>query len=149
MVTVEAFKAMPHSNQTEASIIDALRSSGALTVSLVAIEADEVIGHAAFSPVEIATGVTGWYGLGPVSVRPERQGQGVGQALIHDGVRKLLSLGAAGCVVLGDPRYYGRFGFESDPALHYGGAPSPYFQRLIFHGPPPRGEVHYHSSFDA
>jgi predicted N-acetyltransferase YhbS len=56
-------------------------------------------------------------------------------------------LHAAGCVVLGDPRYYQRFGFEADPALTYGGKPSPYFQRLVLNGPPASGDVSYHAAF--
>ena len=138
---------MAHSDQTEADIVEALRSDGALTVSLVAIQDDEIIGHVAFSPVVIVAAAGDWYGLGPVSVRPDRQGRGVGQALVRAGLERLGSLGAAGCVVLGDPDYYRRFGFESDPALYYGEAPASYFQRLILRGPAPRGEVLYHSGF--
>lgn len=153
-VTIAAFREAPHSSGTEARIIEGLRTAGALTVSLVAAEAGEIIGHVAFSPVTIAI-VPGaaapgaWYGLGPVAVRPDRQGQGVGQALIAAGIRQLHARQAAGCVVLGDPNYYRRFGFESDPALTYGGKPSPYFQRLVIGGPPLQGEVAYHSAFEA
>ncbi len=50
-------------------------------------------------------------------------------------------------MVLGDPGYYGRFGFESDPALYYADAPAPYFQRLVLNGPAPRGEAFYHPAF--
>jgi putative acetyltransferase len=87
--------------------------------------------------------------LGPVCVRPDQQRQGIGQAIIRDGLERLTAMSAAGCVVFGDPAYYRRFGFESDPTLFYQGAPPGYFQRLVFTGPAPSGEVRYHSAFDA
>ena len=122
--------------------------AGALTISLVAIEADNLVGHVAFSPVVITQAIGNWYGLGPVSVRPDRRRRGVGAALIRNGLERLVALNAAGCVVLGEPGYYGRFGFESDAELYYGEAPRSYFQRLIFHGSSPKGEVTYHLGFD-
>jgi putative acetyltransferase len=148
-VTLDAFEGAPFSRQTEARIVDALRAAGALTLSLVAVANGEVVGHVAFSPVSIEGVYGGWYGLGPVSVSPDRQRQGVGQALIREGLGRLRALGAAGCVVLGSPDYYGRFGFSSDPALVYVGAPAPYFQRLVFEGLLPAGEVRFHLGFDA
>jgi putative acetyltransferase len=153
-VTAAAFKDAPFSDQTEPAIVDALRAAGALSVSLVAIEDSQVVGHAAFSPIEIApletTGaLSDWYGLGPVSVRPDRHGHGIGQALIRAGLSELKALHAAGCVVLGDPAYYGHFGFAPNPALSYCDAASPYLQSLTFHGPPPHGEVRYHPGFGA
>ena len=148
-VTDAAFRGVTHSDQNEAAIVEALRAAGMLTLSLVAIEAGEVVGHVAFSPVRINGGAGDWYGLGPASVAPARQRHGVGRALILDGLGRLASIGAAGCVVLGDPAYYRRFGFESDPGLFYGQAPAAFFQRLVFRGPGPKGEVTYHASFEA
>lgn len=147
-VTLAAFKDMAYSDQKEADIIDALRAAGALALSLVAADSDQVLGHAAFSRVDISAADGDWYGLGPVSVLPERHRQGIGGALIEAGLAELRTQGAAGCVVLGDPAYYGRFGFESDPALRYGDEPSPYLQRLVFSGAPPAGQVRYHAGFD-
>jgi putative acetyltransferase len=146
-VTTVAFKGQPYSNQTEADIVDALRVASALTVSLVATRDDDIVGHIAFSPVTIAEAAGNWYGLGPVSVRPDQQGRGVGQTLIRDGLRQLTLLNAVGCVVLGDPRYYRRFGFDRDPALYCGLGPSSNFQRLVLSGPSPRGPVVYHPAF--
>jgi putative acetyltransferase len=148
VVTDAAFKGKPYSHQTEARIIDALRAAGALTISLVEIENAEIVGHVAFSPVRINGAASDWYGLGPVSVRPDRQQRGIGQALIRDGLQRLQSTSAAGCVLLGDPAYYGRFGFESDPNLRYGDVPSRYFQRLTLNGSPPKGDVSFHPGFD-
>lgn len=148
-VTAAAFKNAPHSEQTEPAIIDALRSAGALTISLVAEERGEVIGHVAFSPVSIDGKEAGWFGLGPVSVLPSAQRQGIGQALIYEGLAQLRASGAAGCVVLGEPEYYGRFGFASDPTLTYADVPPAYFQRLVFGDAEPSGNATYHSGFDA
>ena len=148
-LTTEAFKATAHSSGTEAAIIDTLRAADALTISLVAADGGEVVGHVAFSPVTINGENTGWYGLGPVSVSPDRQRKGIGQALIREGLAGLRRRGAAGCVVLGDPAYYGRFGFESDPELRYGDVPPEYFQRLAFTGAAPKGEVAFHAGFGA
>jgi len=147
-VTAAAFASAPHSSGTEAAIVDALRAAGALALSCVAEEAGALVGHAAFSPVTTSDGAPGWFGLGPVSVRPDHQRAGVGQALIRAGLATLRDQGAAGCVVLGDPGYYARFGFISDPALRYGDVPPGYFQRIVFRGAPPAGEVNYHASFD-
>jgi putative acetyltransferase len=147
-VTEAAFKGVPFSDQTEGSIIDALRSAGVLTVSLVATEGSEILGHVAFSPVHIDGAAGSWYGLGPVAVLPERQREGIGQRLVRDGLDRLERLKAQGCVVLGDPTYYGRFGFGSDPALFYAEVPPGYFQRLVFEGAAPTGEVKYHPAFD-
>jgi predicted N-acetyltransferase YhbS len=147
-LTDAAFKGMPFSDQTEAQVIDALRAAGALTVSLVAVEGDEIIGHVAFSPVKINGAVGDWYGLGPVSVWPDRQRTGIGQALIREGLQRLQSRSAGGCVLLGDPAYYRRFGFESDPDLHYPDAPPGAFQHLTLKGLRPSGAVRFHPAFD-
>lgn len=146
-ITAEAFAGTPHGHNGEAGIVEALRADGALAVSLVAVEGGQIVGHVALSPVRIAGAGDGWYGLGPVSVDPAHQRRGLGRALIRAGLDRLGELNAAGCVVLGDPGYYGRFGFQSDPALYYADAPAPYFQRLVLNGPAPRGEAVYHPAF--
>ena len=120
-----------------------------MTLSLVAVEGIEIIGHVAFSPVRIGAVIECWYGLGPVSVRPDRRGRGVGQALIREGLHRLRQMGAAGVVVLGHSTYYGRFGFNRDDAVRYPGAPPEYFQRLAFTDAVPCGEVAYHRAFGA
>ena len=85
-VTVSAFKTLKISNHTEEFIIAALRVAKALTISLVAEVNGRVIGHIAFSPLTISDGTRNWYGLGPVSVLPEYQRQGIGKALIREGL---------------------------------------------------------------
>lgn len=148
-IITAAFAEMEHSNQTEARIVDALREAGALALSLVAIESGELVGHVAFSRVTIDGTDLGWYGLGPVAVRPDRQGRGIGAALIRAGLEKLRTAGATGCVVLGEPAYYGRFGFEVDSQLRLPDVPSEYFQALAFNGTVPRGIVAYHAAFSS
>ncbi|MGF6306121.1 putative acetyltransferase [Bradyrhizobium sp. i1.8.4] len=148
-ITTAAFDKALHSSGTEARIVEALRQAGALTVSLVTTSDDgDIVGHVAFSPVQIDRTPGRWYGLGPVSVTPDLQRQGIGGALIREGLARLAAMNADGCVLLGDPAYYSRFGFVSDPALTYGGKPSPYFQRLVFKGGSQKGDVSYHSAFD-
>lgn len=145
-----AFLTAEHGSGTEAAIVAALRTAGALTVSLVAEDsAGTLLGHVAFSPVTIAGRDSGWHGLGPVAVAPDRQRAGIGGLLVRAGLDRLKALGGQGCVVLGDPAYYGRFGFRADPRLTYGGAPPVYFQALAFGGDLPLGEVAYHPAFGA
>ncbi|WP_234685709.1 GNAT family N-acetyltransferase [Bradyrhizobium monzae] len=147
-ITTAAFAMAPHSSGTESRIIEALRQAGALTVSLVATSDEgSIVGHVAFSPVRIDQDTAHWYGLGPVSVAPQMQRQGIGRSLIREGLARLAARDADGCVVFGDPAYYGRFGFVSDPLLTYGGEPSMYFQRLVLRGEPPKGNVSYHTAF--
>lgn len=147
VVVTDAFARAPHRSGTEADLVEALRRANALTLSLVAREQGVLVGHVAFSPVTINGESTGWFGLGPVAVRPDRQRLGVGRALIQSGLDRLLARGAQGCVVLGDPAYYARFGFRSDPNLRYGDVPPEYLQRLCFGEQRPTGRVDYHRAF--
>ncbi|WP_417672996.1 GNAT family N-acetyltransferase [Pseudodonghicola sp.] len=148
-ITTAAFANHPFSQQTEAAIIDALRDAGALRLSLVAEDGQEILGHAAFSPVEIDGKPGGWYGLGPLSVRPDRQRQGIGGALLREGLARLKDQGAAGVVLVGDPAYYSRFGFGPLPGLRFDGAPARNFMGLVLNGPEAAGTVTFHPGFGA
>jgi putative acetyltransferase len=148
-VTAAAFEALEISSHTEQFIIEALRAAGALAVSLVAEVDGRVVGHIAFSPVTIADGSTDWYGLGPVSVLPEHQGQGIGSGLIREGLARLRQLNAKGCCLVGHPRYYGRFGFGNVTGLFHEGVPQEVFFALSFDGRCPRGRVMFHEGFNA
>jgi putative acetyltransferase len=148
-LTAAAFEHEEHSSHTEQFIVNALRRSKQLTVSLVAVENGEVVGHVAISPVRISSGATGWFGLGPISVWPERHGRGIGSALMTAALEALQRLGGAGCVVLGDPGYYGRFGFKAHPGVELPGVPPEYFQAQAFAGELPTGTVQYHEAFEA
>lgn len=106
-----------------------------------------IVGHVAFSPVTVSDGSAGWYGLGPISVDPARQGEGIGGRLIGEGLQRLRALGATGCVLLGDPAYYTRFGFAADPKLVLDGVPPEYFMRVAFSPVYGEGTVSYHPAF--
>jgi putative acetyltransferase len=148
-VVSQAFQVAPHASGTEQFIVRQLRSSGALTVSLVAVSRGRVVGHVAISPVTVSDGSAGWFGIGPVAVLPQEQGRGVGRRLVELALDNLRAMGAEGCVVLGDPGYYGRFGFRVDPNLTLEGVPPEYFQALAFRGARARGSVTYHPAFSS
>jgi putative acetyltransferase len=133
--------------RTEQYVITGLRAAGALTISLVAEEAGRIVGHIAFSPAAISDGTTGWHTLGPVSVLPEGQGQGVGSALIRQGLDRLRALGAKGSVLVGHPGYYPRFGFVHRDDLGYEGIPPQVVFALSFDGHYPAGVVTDHPAF--
>ncbi len=143
-----AFLEAEHRSGSEARIVEALRQAGSLAVSLVATEEEAIVGHVAFSPVTIAGHSDGWFGLGPVAVAPSRQGEGIGSALIHAGLAMLRARDSNGCVVLGEPAYYSRFGFTADRSLRLAGVPPEYFQQLKFNEQPCGGMVEYHAAFD-
>lgn len=147
-VVKQAFDGVEHSAGTEPAIVDALREAGALTVSLAAVRGGEIIGHVAASPVEISDGTPGWSGIGPVAVRPDLQGAGVGSALMEHVLETLRGTGATGVVLLGEPDFYTRFGFLPLAGLAYPGPPREYFLALPLNsGPTPQGTVTYHRAF--
>ena len=148
-VTIAAFKNLSVSNQTEQFIINALRKAGVLTVSLVAQIDEQVVGHIAFSPVTISDGTNDWYGLGPISVLPEYQKQGIGKSLVNEGLALLKELGAQGCALVGDPNYYKYFGFKNFSELVYEGVPQEFFLVLPFNEKVPQGTVVFHEGFSA
>ena len=147
-LTAAAFRDAEHTSRTEQFINDALRAAGQLTVSLVADDSGVIVGHVAISPVSLSDGSVGWFGLGPVSVTPERQGEGLGSRLVRQALDALREQGAAGCVVLGSPDYYGRFGFRANPRLVLPDVPPEYFQALAFDGSIPAASVQYHEAFN-
>ena len=148
-VTIAAFKDHPHSDQTEHLIIDRLRQAGALSISLVAVVDDDVVGHIAFSPVEPSDGSKGWFGLGPVSVLPECQGRGIGGVLIRQGLDRLRDQAAAGCVVMGDPDFYRKFAFRNDPQLVLKDCAPQYFLAQPLSSGEASGMVSYNAAFYA
>ena len=145
----EAFLRTEHSAGNEAKIVEELREAGCLTLSLVAIEDNQIVGHVAFSAVTVDGRSCGWFGLGPVASAPSRQRQGIGSALVEAGLHILRSQGARGCVVLGEPAYYGRFGFTADSHLRLEGVPAEYFQQLTFDDQPCAGVIKYHRAFES
>lgn len=148
-VTVSAFEILEISSHTEPFIIAALRAAESLTVSLVADVDGRVVGHIAFSPVTISDGTKNWYGLGPVSVLPEYQRQGIGKALIEEGMLRMKSLHARGVCLVGHPDYYRKIGFKNVSGLVHEGAPQEVFFALSFDGHIPLGTVTFHEAFKA
>jgi len=148
-VTMAAFKTLEISNHTEQFIIEALRVAKALTISLVAEVNGRVVGHIAFSPVTISDGTRNWFGLGPVSVLPEHQRKGVGNALIKEGLSRLKNMNAQGCCLVGHPDYYKKLGFKNMSGLVHEGVPQEVFFALSFDGHTPQGAVVFHEGFKA
>jgi len=148
-VTVAAFETLEISDHTEQFIVEALRAAKALTLSLVAEMDGRVVGHIAFSPVTISDGTRGWYGLGPVSVLPAYQRQGIGKALIQEGLSRLKRMHAQGCCLVGHPDYYPKLGFKNVPGLGHEGVPQEAFFALSFSGLYPQGTVAFHEGFGA
>lgn len=148
-ITIAAFADCPYGNHTEQFIINALRNANALTVSLVAEIEGKVVGHIAFSPVTISGDICDWYGLGPVSVLPAYQKQGIGKSLIQRGLDLLKASGGKGCVLVGDPKYYERFGFRNLPELILEGVPKENFLALPFGENSAHGVVVFHEAFNA
>ena len=112
-VIAEAFDTSDHGHNGEADLVDQIHASGNDMVSLVALDRTNVLGHVLFSPAQITgeSGVVHGVGLAPVSVSPSVQRQGIGSALINDGLKQLRAMQADFAVVIGDPAYYQRFGF--------------------------------------
>jgi putative acetyltransferase len=104
----------------EAGIVDALRERGCVTLSLVAVCGKTVVGHVLFSPVRLeprAAGLTA-VGLAPIAVLPEYQCRGIGTWLAVSGLERLRAEGVDAVVVVGNPAFYRRLGFQ--PASRLG-----------------------------
>ncbi len=146
-LTHTAFEPMFFSDGTEAPLVTQLRKDGDLTISLVAETDGEVVGHIAFSPATINGAHDGWFGLGPVSVHPSMQKQGIGRALVETGLKMLKERGARGCVLTGNPDIYSRLGFQSDGNLSYGSLDRQFIQWIVFSGPKPAGVLRFAPAF--
>jgi len=93
----------------EADLIDALRESGDAVISLVAEDDGEIAGHILFSRLQAPERCLG---LAPVAVAPSRQDQGIGATLVREGLARAKRDGWQAVFVVGEPDYYGRFGFS-------------------------------------
>jgi putative acetyltransferase len=127
----------PGAEPTEHLIVDALRGSGRLSLSLVAEERGAVVAHIALSPAVIGGDETGWYMLGPVGVAPDRQRRGIGSALVGEALGIMRDRGAHGVVLVGDPAFYGRFGFGAPAGLEMPGVPRENVLAVSFDGRTP------------
>ena len=142
-----AFTGHPVSSGTEPLIIDTLRADGALKLSLVAEVDGTVVAHLAFSAAAVGDSSSGWFLVGPVAVDPDHQGRGIGRALIEGGLDTMRTRGARGCVLVGDPGFYGRFGFRRCSGVTWPGVPDEYVLCLPMSGEDPVGEIAFHPAF--
>jgi len=142
-----AFTGHPYSKGTEPLIIDALREDGALELSFVAEVDGTVVGHIAFSTGAVGDSSSGWFVVGPVAVHPDYQRGGIGSGLIEAALGVIRSRKARGCVLVGDPDFYRRFGFRRRSQVTWPGVPDEYVLCLPFGEEEPVGEIAYHPAF--
>ena len=136
----------------EADLVDALRESGDLVLSLVARQGTGIVGHIAFSRliVDTADGPVGGIALAPVGVHPDYQAAGVGTDLITTGLDMLSKNQEQVVLVVGNPVYYSRFGFSTAAGKRYPSRHSgPHFMALVLTDPStaPIGPVRYPDAF--
>ena len=146
-VTENAFRDMPYADGDEQDVIERLRAAGALALSLVAVLDRAIVGHIAFSPARVAGPTRPWFALGPVSVAPAYQHQGVGSALIKRGLSTVRELGALGCILTGNPDYYRRFGFELSPQNVPQNESEEFFMLKLFSATRPTGAFEFDEAF--
>ena len=128
-------------------MIDRLRERGRLALSLVAENRGVVVGHVAFSRMLIGNQLTDWYALGPIAVEPHLQKKHIGIALIEAGLENLRASGALGCVLVGDPNYYQRFGFVLAPKFAPPRQPAEYFMLVKFRADEPPSQFDFDHAF--
>lgn len=146
-ITKRAFAPMPYADGNEQDLIDRFRAAGALAISLVAELHGAVAGQVTFTEAFAADGSPGWYALGPVAVEPELQAKHIGSKLIETGIAMLRERDAAGCILVGNPAYYSRFGFGPFPDLCPDGEPAEYFQILPLRVKLPETVIGFHPLF--
>jgi putative acetyltransferase len=137
-------------NDSEADLVDMLRRDGDMVLSLVAEEDDFVIGHVLFSRLVVETdaGSASAVALAPLAVYTEYQQQGVATRLVREGHACLAAMGETLSVVLGEPSYYGRFGYSHRRAAHFeSDYQSPYLMALSFGAAPWEGRLVYPRAF--
>lgn len=144
-VVTTAMRMLPQATGTEAAIVEALRAAGALSLSVVAEENNVVIGHLAVSEARIGA-QDGWALIGPLAVMPSRHRRGIGTALMAEALRRLRET-CRGAVLVGDPAYYGRFGFRAFQGLTAGDLPPEVVLALPFGGEEPCGDLVLHPAF--
>ncbi|MCR9261786.1 MAG: N-acetyltransferase [Pseudomonadaceae bacterium] len=146
-LTKLAFSDMPYADGDEQDVIERLRTSGNLALSLVAVINSEIVGHIAFSNASLSDDKTSWFALGPVSVLPDYQRIGVGSMLINAGLEDIRSRGASGCILTGNPEYYQRFGFKFAPDNVPENESELYFMVKTFTAAVPHGIFRFDNAF--
>ena len=146
-ITADAFRGRPYAGGDEQDVVNRLRDCGALSLSLVAVRGNDVVGQITFSPATAEDGSGPWYALGPVSVTPDLQGEGIGSRLIRAGLEEIAGRGALGCILTGNPEYYRRFDFEVMPEHAPLREPGEFFMLKCLHGEAPAGRFEFHDAF--
>jgi putative acetyltransferase len=153
VVAIRAVNTAAFGGAQEAALVEALRADGDLVLSLVAEVDGVVVGHIGFSRMQVTQGGgdSPAVALAPLAVRPDRQHQGIGAVLIGSGLKQLAESGESLVFVLGEPEYYGRFGFRTEPAARFVSPyAGPYFQSLSLSDcAPSPGTVRYARAFAA
>lgn len=147
-LTQAAFEDAPHTSRMEGHIVNALRRRGQLALSMVAVRDRQIVGHVAYSPLKLSSGTAGWFGIGPVSVRPDSQRQGIGSLLMSLSLFTIKQASAQGCALVGDPAFYSRFGFKHCQHLALPEVPSEFFMALSFASKVPCAKVQFDEAFD-
>ena len=144
---IHALVAEAFGREEEADLVEALRAAGDLALSLVAEDEGAPAAYAGFSRMQAPAGALA---LAPVAVRPAIQGRGIGADLIRFGLAGATLQGCAIVFVVGEPGYYGRFGFTADAAAGFASPyAGPHFMALALGAPPPPGPVAYPKAFEA
>ena len=144
-----AFSGKPYADGDEAELVEKLRRENALCVSLVAELDSAVVGQVAFSPAQAADSTQRWYALGPVAVLPVHQGTGIGSKLVRAGLQAIAESGATGCILVGDPRYYVRFGFRLSPSNAPVGESTEFFMVKLLGHQQPAGPISFHAALNS
>lgn len=120
LITTDAFSNSELGHNGEADLVDALRTQCNDSLSLVALDQGQVVGHVLFTPATIRKADQELYGMGlaPISVKTTHQRKGIGSALIAAGLQRLSAVDCKFVVVIGHREFYLRFGFEA--AAEYG-----------------------------
>ena len=141
-VIIAAFSQSLHGLKNENKLISQLRADQALVLSVVAEVNERIVGHVAFSKINLADqSLEDWYILAPLSVIPEFQKQSLGKQLLKSGLAGIKKKGAKGCFCVGDIGYYGRFGFSSNHGLVLEGIPKEHILAQNFSSEHPKGMV--------
>lgn len=146
----QAFARQYGSGDGEVALIAQLRAAGDVAVELAAVDGEEVVGHVLFSKLAADPATVNVAALAPVTARVDRQKSGIGSALIREGLARCKALGFDVITVLGDPDYYGRFGFSPETARGFDCAFSgPHFQALALRDlPSGRWKLTYPVAFE-
>jgi putative acetyltransferase len=120
-IAIDAVLERAFAGRVESDLVVALRAGGYAPLALVAIAGDTIVGHIMFCRLQVvcSEGTTDALGLAPLAVHPDIQRRGIGTALVQAGLERARAAGESLVFVLGDPAYYGRFGFSAVAAEHF------------------------------